>query len=277
MLAAPPAPLPTTRPKAITPVGLSRQHTPVALRRAPSQPDLEIALTHTERIAAQVAQASHADPFAAAAVAYRWLGKVEDVQPSMFDDPSAQRAWAEAWCVLDGVARSSRRDSHLENEVARYLASKAEQDTFDRELGADPVARLEDARGGALQALRIVLWHAVLTVCLVGPTCFLLIAGLALGPVGAALLIAGRVLSAPASFAAVSLLKAHRDLRRANAEVERVDALCEQRRVFLASARGGRFLSKIGRHHPLVTLTVRPPATVSKRADPATRPTVRSR
>lgn len=229
------------------------------MRRAPSRPELEVALSHTERIAARVAEASHVDPFAAAAVAYRWLGKIEEVQPSMFEDASAQRAWAEAWCVLDGVARSSKKDARLEDEVARYLASKAEQDAFDRELGTDPATRVEEVRGAALQALRVVLWRAVIAVCLGGPASFLLVAGLALGPAGVALVVTSLVLTVPALAALVSLLRAHRELRRAKTAVDSIEALCEKRGSFLASARGGRFLSRVGRHHPLVTLTVRPP------------------
>src|SRR5688500_10400733 len=99
------SPLPTTRPQA-TSAKHERLRTPVGLRRAPSRPDLVEKLADTEHVAAEVAGAAATDAFAAAAVAYRWLGKVRDIEPHMFDDDDARRAWAEAWCVLDAAARN---------------------------------------------------------------------------------------------------------------------------------------------------------------------------
>ncbi len=251
-LATSPPPLPTTRPQATPANGSPRLKTALGFRRAPSRPDLRLTLGETEKMAASVAGAQGADPFAAAVLAYRWLGQVSDVQPYMFETDGDQRAWAEAWCVLDGAARSSKKDVRLQGEVASYLACKREADRFDQALGPDPSAHIQTTRGAVLQALRATAWWTVALACTLPPALFCLVAGVCLGLAGLALWIGAVMFAVPAGISAQRLLRCRTRAAAARAEAEKAERLADEQRSFRESARGGRFLSMVARRHPLL-------------------------
>ncbi len=236
-----PVALPTTRPKAV----------PVARRRG-SQPDLRLTLVQTERIAESVADAVNRDPFAAAVVAYDWLRRVDDVQPSMFDEVEAQRAWAEAWCVLDGATRSAKRDASTRAALVDYLACSRIAEGFERELGPDPLRRLEELRGDVLRAKRALAWHAVGALGALGPALFFLVAGVVLGVAGAPLVWTGALALGLAAYTCVRWLRSLRACKRAAASAARAERIDAERRAFVESPRGGRFLAAKRRQHPLL-------------------------
>lgn len=251
-LATSPPPLPTTRPQATPANGSPRLKTAFGFRRVPSRPDLRLTLGQTEKMAASVAGAQGSDPFAAAVLAYRWLGEVSDVQGSMFETDGDQRAWAEAWCVLDSAARSSKKDGRLQGEVASYLACKREADRFEQALGPDPSAHLEKTRGASLRALRASAWWTVALACTLPPALFCLVAGVCMGFAGLALWIGAVLFGVPAMIAGRAFLRARAGVITAQRAVEHAERLADEQLSFKASARGGRFLSMVARRHPLL-------------------------
>src|SRR5690348_7667074 len=106
---------------------------------------------------------------------------MSNMQSSMFEGERELRAWAEAWCVLDGAARSSKKDLTLQAEVATYLVCKSKADEFERTLGRDPAAHLQRARGAVLQAARAKTWWMVALASTLPPALFCLLAGICLG------------------------------------------------------------------------------------------------
>lgn len=220
---------------------------------------LQQTLFETEQTARRVATTMAQDPFAAAVVAHYWLFQIRGIGPGDFPDIAHKRAWADAAGTISAALQRGRAE--WPRELQEYVSAMDRSKALRQQLGNNPSAHLratEEAVATTTKRRRDNgLYLKAGIACAVATIPVGVVAELVArnkGQTGACfmtlLLLAGVALVAHSLSGRGSAKRAAEEaaLRLAAARAD-VQAL----QSFLADPRGGAYLERVWREHPLIT------------------------
>ena len=203
------------------------------------------ALDLTQRLAIELTAANDGDLTLRAAKAERQLQDNRSIRPGVFSDPDRQRAFSEAWCVLDQLSRNARLDSRISAELDELATLGRERDALRAGLGPDPQATLARLRSEVSATQQKVFWSYLRAGAPLLPALFLIVPGVLLRAETPALWALASALFALAVWPLVRLLRARRLLGRLTGELELTSARCAKLRAFEADPERGERLAAL--------------------------------